>query len=235
MPSSPVVRLRVPLLTFIVSVAALTGSPALAADTSCQQLFKMRSQNSDTPAKITFVSKAATVRAILWLDFNGQPKSYASLQQGESATFDTYLSHPWMIATGPGDCLEIVLPAPGVSVIQIENAEVNAGEEGGAMTSCPAGTVPVPETDNCQPALPMEGQSLGGIMRKGPAMGSAKVASLKEGERIEILEDTGVEMNGYRWFKIRVRGRTGFQWGGIMCSNAEVPGMFQVCEGESGD
>jgi hypothetical protein len=54
-----------------------------------------------------------------------------------------------MVATGPGDCLQIVMPSPGGSSVQLTEQSTNRGEEGGKRTSCPAGTVPVPETDNC--------------------------------------------------------------------------------------
>jgi hypothetical protein len=244
-------------------------APVHAADASCQQLFKIRSKNSDTATTITFVNGASTVRAILWLGFDGHPKDYATLQVGESVTLETFLTHPWMVATGPGDCLEIVLPEPGGSTISLFDGGQSDGEEGAQQTSCPAGTVPVPETDNCVPAaeaggeegaqqtscpagtvpvpetddcvpaspdgggqasLPMYGRSLGGIMRGKPDMGAKKVASLKQGDRIEILADSGVGMNGYQWFKIRVKGKTGYQWGGIMCADANLAGVLQRCQ-----
>ena len=127
----------------------ISSTVAMSADNSCKGLFKVRSQNSSTPTTITFVNKAKTDRAILWLDFNGRPKSYADLSPGKSITLDTYLTHPWMVATGPGDCLQIVMPTPGGSSVQLTEQSTNSGEEGGNRTSCPAGTVPVPETDNC--------------------------------------------------------------------------------------
>ncbi len=241
-------------------------SPVLAADASCNQLFKLKSKNSNTPTTITFVNGASTVRAIMWLGFDGHPKDYANLQTGENVTLQTFLTHPWMVVTGPGDCLEIVMPVEGGSTVTLFDEGANAGEEGSPRTSCPAGTVPVPETDNCVPAsqaggeegeaqtscpegtvpvpetdncvpaseagggnLPMYGRSLGGVMRAKPDMGSKKVASLKDGDRIEILEDTGVTMNGYTWFKIKTKGRTGYHWGGIFCADASLQGAFEVC------
>ena len=228
-------RLRVAgvLVSLGVLLAAL---PAQAADPSCQQLFKLKSKNSDTPTSITFVNGASTMRGIMWLGFDGQPKDYANLQVGESVTLQTFLTHPWMVVTGPGDCLEIVMPVEGGSVVSLFDEGPGAGEEGEVQTSCPAGTVPVPETDNCVPAseaggasLPMYGRSLGGVVRSKPNMNAKKVASLKEGERIEIIEDTGVAMNGYTWFKIRWKGKTGYHWGGIFCADAGLPGVFEVC------
>jgi hypothetical protein len=75
-------------------------------------------------------------------------------------------------------------------------------------------------------------KSWGGVVRSGPAMDSKKLASLTEGERILVIESSGVEMNGYPWFKIRYRGNNiGYQWGGIICPVGKpVAGTFQKCD-----
>ncbi len=81
------------------------------------------------------------------------------------------------------------------------------------------------------PALPYPGQSWGGLVRSGPGTKYRKVGSLKEGDPLVLLEDTGVELNGYNWFKIEYRGRTGYQWGGLICAKGrEVKGAFKICE-----
>lgn len=103
---------------------------------------------------------------------------------------------------------------------------------------CGPGLRPVPETDRCVPVgtsktnelMPVTGKSLGGIVRAEPNMASARVASLPEGEFVQILESTHINMDGYDWFKIEFKGRTGYQWGGIMCSDDPLPGIFQKCE-----
>jgi hypothetical protein len=74
------------------------------------------------------------------------------------------------------------------------------------------------------------GLSLGGVVRAGPGVEYPKLASLPEGQPIRIVEDSGVEMNGYVWFKIVWGNKRGFQWGGIMCASRPVPGVFEVCK-----
>jgi hypothetical protein len=114
-------------------------------------------------------------------------------------------------------------------------------------TSCGPGFHPVPETDRCDPdpgtpptaqprrtgtaegKFPMGGQSLGGIMRSAPTMSSPKVMSLSEGTAITLVERAGA-MDGYDWFKVTVRGKAGYQWGGIMCSDAPIRGIFSQCQ-----
>ena len=78
--------------------------------------------------------------------------------------------------------------------------------------------------------LPINGRSLGGIVRSRPDINSSRVTSLREGTRVVILANTGVEMNGYFWYRIRYQGRReAFQWGGIMCSNRQLGGIYETC------
>ena len=55
-------------LLHAVVLLLISSTVAMSADNSCKGLFKVRSQNSNTPTTITFVNKAKTDRAILWLD-----------------------------------------------------------------------------------------------------------------------------------------------------------------------
>lgn len=259
----------------------LGDGAAEAADASCKQLFKLKSKESKTKTSITFVNKAKTYRGLLWLGFDGQPKDYGNVAPGQEKTIQTFLTHPWMVATGPGDCLEIVMPrkaAAGTRVVMTEKGvevaadggeqdhgdppmvvcekagmdydgaacvprkgkgKQAAGEEGGKATGCPPGTVPVPQTDDCKAApkgkegsgKPVEGRSLGGVLRAKPQQDSARVTSLEEGQRITILRNTGVVMNDYPWFEIRAGGTTGYKWGGILCADVPMPGVYEVCKG----
>ncbi len=269
----------------------LGGGAAEAAHASCKQLFKIKSKSSKTKTTITFVNSSKTYRGLLWLGFDGQPKDYGNVAPGQEKTIQTFLTHPWMVATGPGDCLHIVMPqkdAAGTRVIMgekgVEVAEEGgeqdhgdppmimcekagmdydgaacvprkgkgqnqgrnkqaAGEEGGKATGCPPGTVPVPETDDCKAApkgkegsgKAVEGRSLGGVMRAKPRQDSSRVTSLSEGQRITILRNTGVMMNDYPWFEIRAGGTTGYKWGGILCADVPMPGVYEVCKSGKAD
>jgi hypothetical protein len=79
--------------------------------------------------------------------------------------------------------------------------------------------------------FPIRAKSWGGSVRSGPGIGFRKVGSLAEGEPIVILEEADAPFYQDRpWFRISYRGRTGFQWGGIICPlGTEVPGTYQVC------
>lgn len=89
------------------------------ADPSCQNRQSLRSQNSNTPTTLTLINSSGMYRSVLWLDFNGQPKDYAGLNDGEQLTLSTFMTHPWMIADGPGDCIEIVMPHAGARTVTL--------------------------------------------------------------------------------------------------------------------
>ncbi|HVQ10236.1 MAG TPA: SH3 domain-containing protein [Allosphingosinicella sp.] len=78
---------------------------------------------------------------------------------------------------------------------------------------------------------PVAAGSWGGVVRSGPGMEHARLASLREGERVELLYDTGIMRDGYPWFLIRFRGnQLGFQWGGILCRlQVPVEGLYESC------
>jgi hypothetical protein len=77
----------------------------------------------------------------------------------------------------------------------------------------------------------MRGVSYGGILRAGPGMDYAKVASLQEGDPIDILEDTGIWFNEYKWYRVQTARGSGYHWGGIFCIQADTQfeGIFQKC------
>jgi hypothetical protein len=85
---------------------------------------------------------------------------------------------------------------------------------------------PAPSND-----FPREAGSWGGVVRSGPGREFSRLGALAEGERITLVENTGVMDNDYSWFKIRYRGnREGYQWGGIVCGLGQpIDGAFETC------
>ncbi len=101
------------------SPQALPPSSARAGERSCSERKNLRSQHSREPTKITFINNSGMYRAIMWIDFDGTLKDYGGLNSGEQLALDTYRTHPWMIATGPGDCLQIFLPAAEPATVEL--------------------------------------------------------------------------------------------------------------------
>ena len=61
--------------------AVVTSAPG--PDPSCRSLSTLRSQNSNTRAKLVVINKSGMYRSIMWIDFNGQPKDYGGLNSGD--------------------------------------------------------------------------------------------------------------------------------------------------------
>lgn len=84
--------------------------------------------------------------------------------------------------------------------------------------------------------LEKEGASLGGNVRSGPGTDFATVGSLAEGALVSLEENTGAMFRGFPWFRITqydmsngAELMSGYQWGGILCSFVERPGVAQIC------
>jgi hypothetical protein len=75
------------------------------------------------------------------------------------------------------------------------------------------------------------GYSHGGILRSGPGMNFRKLASLQQNDWLEILEDTGVWFDGYKWFRVQSPMGTGYHWGGIFCVDRgqNLEGILNYC------
>jgi hypothetical protein len=74
--------------------------------------------------------------------------------------------------------------------------------------------------------------SWGGVVREGPGQNYRKVTTLQQGERVMLIENTGVMWNDYPWWQIEYGANfSGYQWGGILCSlNAPMEGIYETCE-----
>jgi hypothetical protein len=95
----------------VTGAFAQVPSSARAGQLPCSQRGSLRSQHSREPTQVTFVNSSGMYRGIMWIDFQGQFKNYGGLNSGEKKTISTFRTHPWMITDGPGDCIQLVLPA----------------------------------------------------------------------------------------------------------------------------
>ncbi|RYE55540.1 MAG: SH3 domain-containing protein [Rhizobiaceae bacterium] len=81
-------------------------------------------------------------------------------------------------------------------------------------------------------AVNLYGQSYGGVLRSGPGQEFSRVASLREGDSVEIIGDPNVWWNDYKWFKVRTDRGIGYHWGGILCVPSDTPpaGVYSNCQ-----
>lgn len=104
----------------LTEASAQVPSSARAGHRSCAERTSLRSEHSREPTKITFVNKSGMYRAMMWIDFKGQFKDYGGLNSGQQKTIDTFRTHPWMITDGPGNCIEIIMPAAEPATVSLK-------------------------------------------------------------------------------------------------------------------
>lgn len=123
--------MRSSLRTLMVALVAFGLAAIVAAGdaqaASCAKFGKVKSLNSNTPVMVTFVNKSGEYRGVMWIDFKGQPVSYANLNPGQSYSINTYVTHPWMFTDGPGNCVELFVPSKGVAKFNITRKSTGAG------------------------------------------------------------------------------------------------------------
>jgi VHL beta domain len=87
--------------------------PQSPPNDNCDSISQLRSRNSKQPVTITFVNRTGEFRSLMWIDFDGRPQDFGGLNPGEKKTINTFVTHPWMMTDGPGNCQEVFLPQRG--------------------------------------------------------------------------------------------------------------------------
>ncbi|MCC1482569.1 SH3 domain-containing protein [Roseibaca sp. Y0-43] len=126
---------------------------------------------------------------------------------------------------GSGFGYDIALPI-GHFLVRGKGSDVELSFDGQAPVMCQA------TADSHNTVVSAMGNfSLGGNVRAGPGTDFARTDSLPYGEPVAILARSGVMFDGYEWFEIEYsEGLRGYQWGGIMCSNAlHIIGLYEEC------
>lgn len=105
------------------------GPPGNTASLSCDNFGSLRTVDTGPAASVTFVNRTDGYRSVMWIDATGMPQAYGNLNPGESYVQETFVGHPWMITDGPGNCLEMFMPAAGASVFDITAPNQDFGPE----------------------------------------------------------------------------------------------------------
>lgn len=100
----------------VAGAAPVTGGelPPPAGDAhGCEMLGQVLSHTGDMPQQITLTNMTDGYRGVVWIDYNGNFVDMGGLNAGESMTIDSYVTHPFMITDGPGNCLEVMVTTGG--------------------------------------------------------------------------------------------------------------------------
>ena len=92
------------------------------------------------------------------------------------------------------------------------------------------------ETKSAPQQVDVTGRSYGGKVRAGPGISFKQIGSLFYNDKLKILTDTNRQFNSYNWFKVKYRGKIGYQWGGLLCSDGlKLPDIYEQCPSQPHD
>jgi len=86
---------------------------------TCSLENSVRSLVFDTPTSIEFVNNSSQTVKIYWLDYSGTRTLYATLPAAASYVQQTFVTHPWLVATTNESCLGIYFPTAAASQVII--------------------------------------------------------------------------------------------------------------------
>jgi hypothetical protein len=103
----------------------------------CEREFEYRSLKADRPVRVQFSNATDGRIDIYWLDYDGHRAIFNILKKGESHSYRTYVTHPWVITTSNDACLMLYLPSTD------PNQFVTISKPPGGSGACPQ------DTPNC--------------------------------------------------------------------------------------
>lgn len=112
------------LLAFLVATTA-------AGHAKCAGEETMRSREGKVATAITFLNQGSVDVSIYWVDYQGARKFYSKLAPGQRYRQQTFLTHPWIVASEGNDCLNVFMPQVTeiiASVAPIINASRSSDE-----------------------------------------------------------------------------------------------------------
>jgi hypothetical protein len=100
------------LLHVLAAAAIIFGANFAYADTiantssiGCSEIGRQKSAGSNPPQTISVPNETGTRLGLVWIDFNGNRKSYGTIEPSSQRLVMTFSGHVWMLADESGNCL----------------------------------------------------------------------------------------------------------------------------------
>jgi hypothetical protein len=100
----------------------------------CAKESGYKSLNADQVVRVQFTNATNGRINIYWLNYDGHRILFNTLRKGENHSFQTYVTHPWVITTTHDACLMLYLPSSD------PNQFVTISKPPGGPQACPEGT-----------------------------------------------------------------------------------------------
>ena len=89
----------------------------LAAE--CPSEGALRSLSDTERTRINFRNEGLGRIYVFWIDYEGQRQLYRTLAPGQSQTFQTFATHPWVVTDASGSCLGVNFADVGTSSVRV--------------------------------------------------------------------------------------------------------------------
>ena len=112
---------QIVMLLAILGASINCGVHQSWAEEVCPSEATLRSAASTQHTHISFLNGRSGILNVFWIDYDGRRHFYHSLASGESQSFDTYATHPWVVTDASGNCIGVYFADVGENHIAIGN------------------------------------------------------------------------------------------------------------------
>ena len=104
-------------IALLLAQATANAQGRLAAE--CPSEGALRSLSDIERTRISFRNERFGRIYVFWIDYEGQRQLYRTLAPGQSQTFQTYATHPWVVTDASGNCLGVNFADVGASSVRV--------------------------------------------------------------------------------------------------------------------
>ena len=109
----------VPAVAIALLLAQETANAQGRLAPECPSEAAIRSLSDTERTRISFRNERARSIHVFWIDYEGQRQLYRTLAPGQSAAFQTFATHQWVIADASGSCLSVNFADGGTSLVRV--------------------------------------------------------------------------------------------------------------------
>jgi hypothetical protein len=104
-------------IALLLAQGTANAQGGLAAE--CPSEGGLRSLSGAERTRISFRNERFGRIHIFWIDYEGQRQLYRTLAPGQSQTFQTFATHPWVLTDASGRCLSVNFADAGTSSVRV--------------------------------------------------------------------------------------------------------------------
>jgi von Hippel-Lindau disease tumor supressor len=109
----------VPAVAIALLAAQDTASAQGRRTDGCPSEAALRSLSGTERTRISFRNERFGRINVFWIDYEGQRQLYRTLAPGQTQTFQTYATHPWVLTDASGGCLSVNFADVGTSTVRV--------------------------------------------------------------------------------------------------------------------